>query len=110
MAFQVLGLALWGTVGVIGAWLLVTGRHVFFGLTIGPREGWQLRVLGLAYLVGGAFLAYRAAQGSFSPEGIVFSYVALGLVVWTAWRRWRLTHLGGHTGESEREIPEAERA
>jgi hypothetical protein len=89
MAFQVLGLALWGFVAVFGAWLLVTGRHVFVGLTIGPREGWQRRVLGLVYLVGGAFLAYRAARGLFSPEGVVFSYVGLGLVVWTAWRKWR---------------------
>jgi hypothetical protein len=110
MAFQVLGLALWGTVAVMGAWLLVTGRHLVFGLPVGPREGWPLRVFGLIYLAAGTFLAYRAVQGSFSPEGIVFSYVALGLVVWTAWRKWRLTHLGGHTGESEREIPEAERA
>jgi len=35
MAFQVLGLALWGTVGVIGAWLLVTGRHLFLGCQSG---------------------------------------------------------------------------
>src|SRR5258708_4467969 len=89
MAFQVLGLALWGTVGVIGAWLLLTGRHLFFGPPIGPREGWPLRLFGLIYLVGGTFLAYRAARGSFSPEGIVFSYVGLGLVVWTAWRKSR---------------------
>jgi hypothetical protein len=89
MGFQLLGVALWGTVAVIGAWLLVTGRRVFFGLPIGARDGWPLRVFGLIYLVAGAFLAYRAVQGSFSPEGIVFSYVALGLVVWTGWRKWR---------------------
>jgi hypothetical protein len=95
MPFQLLGLALWATVAVIGAWLLVTGRHVFLGLPIGPREGWQLRVFGLIYLVAGAFLAYRAFQGSFSPEGIVFSYVALGLVVWTGWRQWRTAGSAG---------------
>jgi hypothetical protein len=91
MAFQVLGLTLWGLVAIIGAWLLCTGRHVFFGLPIGAREGWSLRVFGLIYLVAGTFLAYRAVQGSFSPEGVVFSYVALGLVVWTAWRKSRPT-------------------
>jgi hypothetical protein len=83
MAFQVLGFAL------VGAWLLATGRHVFFGLPIGAREGWPLRVFGLVYLVGGTFLTYRAFQGSFSPEGIVFSYVGLGFVVWSTWQKAR---------------------
>ncbi|SRR5229473_8387672 len=95
MAFPVLGLALWGTVAVIGAWLLVTGRQLFFGLPARNMQGWQLRVFGLIYLVGGTFLAYRAFQGSFSAEGIVFSYVALGLVVWTAWRKSRTAGAAG---------------
>jgi hypothetical protein len=89
MALQMLGLALWGTVAVIGAWLLVTGRQLFFGLPAWNLQGWQLRLFALIYLVGGTVLAYRAFQGSFSPEGIVFSYVALGLVVWSAWRKSR---------------------
>ena len=60
----------------------------------GPREGWPLRVFGLIFLVAGTFLAYRAVKGSFSPEGIVFSYVALGLVVWTTWRKSRTAGAG----------------
>jgi len=87
MAFQVLGLALWGTVAVLGARLLVTGRQLFLGLPAWNMQGRRLRLFGLIYVVGGTFLAYRAFQGSFSPEGIVFSYVALGLVVWGAWRK-----------------------
>jgi hypothetical protein len=110
MAFQVLGLALWGLVGVAGAWFLVTGHEVFLGLPIGPRKGWQTRVFGLFCCTAGTFFAYRAILGSFSPEGIVFSYVASGLVVWAAWRKSRLTHLRGHAGQSEGEISEAERA
>jgi hypothetical protein len=89
MAFQVFGFVLWGLVAVTGAWLLVTGRHVFLRLPIGAREGWPLRAFGLIYLVAGTFLAYRAFQGSFSPEGIVFSFVALGLPVWSAWLQQR---------------------
>jgi hypothetical protein len=89
MAFQVLGLVLWGLVAVTGAWLLVTGRHLFLGLPIGAGEGWPLRAFGLIYLVAGTFLAYRAFQGSFSPEGIVFSSVTLGVVVWSAWQKAR---------------------
>ena len=89
MALQVLGFALWGTAAVVGAWLLVTGRHVIFGLPLGTRDGWQVRAFGLIFCVAGAFFAYRAIKGWFSPEGIVLSYVALGLVVWTAWRKSR---------------------
>jgi hypothetical protein len=89
MAFQVLGLILWSCVAIVGAWLLITGHKVFFGLPIGGREGWPLRAFGLTYLVAGSFLAYRAFEGSFSPEGVVFSYVGLGFVVWSAWRKAR---------------------
>ena len=89
MAFQVFGFALWGTAAVVGAWLLVTGRHVIFGLPLGTRDGWQVRAFGLIFCVAGAFLAYRAFRGSFTPEGILFGYVALGIPVWTAWRKSR---------------------
>jgi hypothetical protein len=85
MAFQVFGLVLWGFVAVFGAWLLVTARP----LPASDLEGWKLRVFGLFLSVVGAFFAFRAIKGWFSPEGIVFSYVALGLVVWTAWRKSR---------------------
>lgn len=93
MAFQVLGFVVWGVVAVFGAWLLVTGRPAFLGLPYSTTKGWQLRVFGLIYLVAGAFFADRAITGSFSPEGIVFSYVALGLVLWSAWRKSRLAEL-----------------
>ena len=89
MAFQVLGFALWGFVAILGAWLVVTGRHLPFGLTIGTREGWQLRVIGLLYSGAGAFFAYKVIQGSFSPEGVFFSYLMFALVVWSARLRAR---------------------
>jgi uncharacterized membrane protein HdeD (DUF308 family) len=89
MAFQVLGFVVWGVVAVFGAWLLVTGRPAVLGLPARSTKGWPLRLYGLIYLMAGTFFAYRAFQGSFSPEGIVFSYVALGLVVWSAWRTSR---------------------
>jgi hypothetical protein len=89
MAFQVLGFALWGFVAGIGAWLVVTGRHLPFGLPIGAREGWPLRVFGLIYFVAGAFLADRAIQGSISPDGIILNSVTLGLVIWSARQKAR---------------------
>ena len=85
MAFQVLGFALWGFVAVVGAWLIVTAGP----LPASALEGWKLRVFGVFLGVAGAFFAYRAIKGWFSPEGIVFSYVALGFVVWAAWRKSR---------------------
>jgi hypothetical protein len=94
MAFQALAFVLWGLVAVFGAWLLVTGR-LLFGLPTWAREGWPLRVFGLMLSVAGTVLAYRALQGSFSPEGIVFSYVALLLVVWGAWRKSRSADAAG---------------
>jgi hypothetical protein len=36
-----------------------------------------------------AFHVYGAIKGWFSSEGIAFSYVALGLVAWTARRKSR---------------------
>jgi heme O synthase-like polyprenyltransferase len=91
MAFHVFGLVLWGFVAVFGAWLLVTARP----LPASDLQGWKLRVFGLFLTVAGAFFAYRAFQGWFSPEGIVFSYVAFGLVVWTAWRKSRTAGSAG---------------
>ena len=85
MAFQVLGLVLWGFVALFGAWLLVTARP----LPVWALDGWKLRVFGLVLGVAGAFLAYRAIKGWFSPEGIVFSYVAFGVVLWSIWRKAR---------------------
>jgi hypothetical protein len=94
MAFQALAFVLWSIVAIIGAWLLVTGRTLF-RLPTWVREGWPLRIFGLIYVVGGSLLAYRALEGSFSLEGVVFSYVVLGLAVWTTWRKWRTTESAG---------------
>lgn len=89
MALELLGLGPWVVLLVFGAWLVLTGRRPIPWLPEGVREGWRLRLYGLVCCVVGAFFVYRVTLGTFSPEGIFFSYLALGVAVLTAWRRAR---------------------
>ena len=84
MVLRLLGLGLWLFLGVVGAWLLFTGRRIIFGLPKGLKEGLPLRLFGLVYLAAAVWLTYRLVQGSFAPESIVFAYVSLGIVVLVA--------------------------
>jgi drug/metabolite transporter (DMT)-like permease len=85
VVLEVLGVGLWAVLGLGGAWWLVTGRRLA-GLPRGYREGWPLRVMGLAYVLFPMFLVYEVLQGSFAPESVIFSYaffaVALGVYVY----------------------------
>jgi hypothetical protein len=86
---EVLALALWIPLGVAGVWLLATGRMIF-GLPTWLKEGWQLRVFGLAYVLMAGYLVYRAIHdGSFSADGLVGGYVAVVAVVLVALYRRR---------------------
>ena len=87
MAFNLVGLVPWVAVFVFGAWLAATGRRPISWLPEGVREGWRLRLYGLACcgLVG--FFIYRSSVDGFSSEGIFFSYLAVGVGLLTAWRR-----------------------
>ena len=87
MALDLVGLVPWVALVVFGGWLIVTGRRPIPWLPEGIREGWRLRLYGLVCAVIAAFFIYRVILGSFSPEGIFFSYVALGVGVFTAWRK-----------------------
>ncbi len=68
VVLEVLGVGLWAVLGLVGAWWLVTGRRFIFGLPKGMKEGWPMRVMGLAYFLVAVFLIYQAFHGSFSPE------------------------------------------
>jgi uncharacterized membrane-anchored protein len=85
---EVLALALWIPLGVAGVWFLATGRMIL-GLPKGLKEGWQLRVFGLAYVLMAGYLTYRAIHdGSFSADGLVAGYVPLvALVLVAIYRR-----------------------
>jgi len=84
VVLEVLGVGLWAVLGLAGAFWLLTGRKLIFGLPKGMKEGWPMRVMGLAYFLLAAFLIYQAFHGSFSPEGVIFSYafVVVALAVY----------------------------
>ena len=86
VVLEVLGVGLWTVLGLLGVWLLVTGRKTFYGLPNGMKEGWPLRVMGLAYVLFSAFLIYQLLHGSFAADGVVLSYaffaVAIGVYLY----------------------------
>ena len=89
MAYELLGLPPWLFLGVTGGWFLLTGRQLTVWFPTGVRDGWRLRLVGLAYCLVGAFFIYQVTRRSFSPEGIAFSYVGLGIALWNGWRKAR---------------------
>ena len=78
-----------GGAGARQAFWLLTGRKLIFGLPKGMKEGWPMRVMGLAYFVLAVFLIYQVFHGLFSPEGVIFSYAffAVALAVYFSQRR-----------------------
>jgi hypothetical protein len=84
---EVLGVVSWVVIGLAGAWFMATGRKVFYGLPRGIREGGPVRIFGLAYAALAGFLFFEwVHNGSFSPQGIIFTYVffaiAIGVALW----------------------------
>jgi hypothetical protein len=79
LVLEVLAVGLWAVLGLGGAWLLLTGRKMIYDLPKGMKEGWPLRLMGLAYFLLATFLIYQAFHGSVSADGVVFSYVFLGV-------------------------------
>jgi hypothetical protein len=104
-AAELIGLLLWLVLGLAGAWLLVTGRKMVFGLPGDFREGWPVRVFGLTWVLMAAFVTYeryRASQGLPVPSGIFFFYATGGfavllvvLSVWGGRRKARTTESTG---------------
>ena len=83
-AAGVIGVGLWLILGVVGAWLLVTGRKTVFGLPRDFGAGWPVRVYGLAYVVMAALVGYegyRSSKGLPVPGGILFIFRAAAFAV-----------------------------
>jgi len=90
MAIEALALVLWIPLGLIGLWLLMTGRKMIYGLPKGLKEGWQLRVFGLAYVLMTGYLSYRAIRdGSVAADGVFMSYAVVLAVALVALYRGR---------------------
>ena len=88
VVLEVLGVGLWSVLGLGGVWWLVTGRRLA-GVPKSGREGWPLRVMGLAYILLAVFLIYEVFHGSFAPEAVIFSYAlfAVAFAVYLYQRR-----------------------
>jgi peptidoglycan/LPS O-acetylase OafA/YrhL len=86
---EVLGVSLWALLGLLGAWMLVTGRKLVGDLPKGIREGWPLRVFGFFYVAVAAVLMTMALRGSLFADGIIMGYVSFGLALAYLLNRWR---------------------
>jgi predicted membrane metal-binding protein len=83
-AAELIGIGLWVFVGVAALWMLVTGRKIVFGLPRDYREGWPVRVFGLAELLLGLFFAiwgYLASRGAAPTHSLVWVFAPLGFAV-----------------------------
>jgi|ERR1700686_38913 len=99
MPLELLALVLWIPIGVVGFWLLVTGRRMMFGLPKGLKEGRQLRVFGLAYVLAGGYFTYRATRdGSFVVDGLVMGYAVLIVLALAGLYRWQKASRAGAAG------------
>jgi hypothetical protein len=81
VVLEVLGVGLWAVLGLAGAWWLVTGRKMRYGLPKGMKEGWPMRVMGLVYVLLAGYLIYQAFHGSFYAGGVILAYFFLGLAL-----------------------------
>jgi hypothetical protein len=98
---EVLGVGLWAVLGFAGAWVLITGRKLMYGLPKGIREGWPLRLFGLAYFAVALFLVYQALHGSFSADSVVFTYAFFCVAGAVALSRRRKAPATGGTASSQ---------
>jgi hypothetical protein len=81
IVLEVLGVGLWSVLGLAGAGWLLTGRKTIYGLPKGLKEGWPLRVMGLAYFLTAVFLIYQAFHGSFAADSVIFAYAFFGVAL-----------------------------
>jgi len=80
IVLEVLGVGLWAVLGLGGAWWLVTGRRLA-GLPKALREGWPMRVMGLAYVLFAVLLISQVFHGTFYADGVIFSYAFFGVAL-----------------------------
>jgi hypothetical protein len=95
MAMVLLGLVPSLIMGVLGYALLVTGRRLRFGIPLGIREGWPLRLFGLAYLAAGIYFTSTFVQGSSGQDALFGAYATLVFGIYASLYRWRKARQAG---------------
>jgi hypothetical protein len=91
MALELLGVALWLVFALAGAWPLVTGRDMFFGMPLGFSDVRLRRLFGLVWVLAGAFFSVRVAQGSVSWWSVIALYAGLATSYVFSWWKARET-------------------
>jgi hypothetical protein len=83
-----IGAAVWLVLGLQALWFATTGRKGVFGLPRDYREGWRVRVFGLAILLLGAvnwigaYLTSRGVHVRFPQlEGITATFIAVLIIL-----------------------------
>jgi hypothetical protein len=89
MALEILGVALWLVFALAGAWLLVTGRDMFFGMPLGFSDVRLRRLFGLVWVLAGAFFSVRVAQGSVSWWSVIALYAGVASSYVFSWWKAR---------------------
>ena len=96
---EILDGAAWVVIGLAGAWLLVTGRKMVYGLPRDIREGGRLRVFGLATVALAAFVISQFLQRrSFSPAGAIAIGLFLAITLALSINRRSKGASGGRAG------------
>ncbi len=85
MALELLVSALWLVVAGMGAWLLVTGRDLFFWMPPGFTDARIRRLFGLVYVLMATFFIDRESLGSNSVWAVTGLYAGLGLSYGRVW-------------------------
>lgn len=93
-----IGAAIWLVLGLEGLWFAATGHKSVFGLPRDYREGWPVRVFGLAYLLMAALSAFGVYLGASRGMNLQFGLfeatmgiLVVVLVVLMIWGRPRRT-------------------
>lgn len=82
MALELVAIAPWLLVGMLGIGLAVTGRPLILGLPVGVPQGWPVRLFGLLYAVVGSYFTYRVIQGGWpTPAALALTYAVLAVLV-----------------------------
>jgi hypothetical protein len=89
MALELLGMVLWLVFAGVGAWLLVTGRDMFFWQPLGINDVRLRRLFGLACVLVAAFFIFSFSRGSFSPWPVFGLYLGVATSYVLTWWKAR---------------------
>jgi hypothetical protein len=83
IALTVVGLVPWLVLVAAGSVLVLTGRHLPFGMPPRVREGWPLRLGGLVCCaIGFGYVSVVVRAGGMYSDAVLGSYIILAAGAW----------------------------